>query len=136
MSNDDNLFSKRWELIGKRYKEMYPEIYQFTRETCKKIQEIFEKISPNYGEEVSGDFRIDEDGDVRCSEAFPFMLGAIGEMINKEIKKVHRYLKYAIPELENLIECPYCRGYNPPDASYCICCTKKMYIDEKNGKKE
>ena len=37
-------------------------------------------------------------------------------------------------KLEDLIDCPYCKEYNPPDASYCIRCTKKITMEESDEK--
>ena len=112
-----------------------------------EIEEMFERLSPFYGEKREGGFEINENGEIYSCEPFSLMLGTIGKIMKKEqdsksdeikneLQKIQRYLKYAIPELENLIECPHCKEYNPPDGLYCIRCTKKIIIEESNEKKD
>jgi hypothetical protein len=151
---------------------MYPVSNDFINKTLTKTEEIFEKISPYYGEGKSdGMFFIDEDGHLCTTDPFVCLLGSIGEVIddlsktqyeeimketkenigeiiqqktNKlieektkeqstelieiktELQKIERLLKYAIPDLENLIECPLCKEYNPPDKKFCINCNGQI----------
>lgn len=135
-NKSDKSAEKKWKIIGERYAEMYPNGFNFAMGVALKTEEIFRKISPHYGDKIKELIEMDEDGYLVGSEIFPFILGAIGEMINKETKKIQSYLKYATPDLENLIECPYCKEYNPPDKKYCVHCQKQIIKEDLNGKKE
>ena len=135
---------KKWESFWKRYVETYPRAYNITNDVCTKIEEMNERASPFIGEETPSEFYLDEEGKIRTSEQFFLMFGALGETILRkmeknvkgdldktkdELQKMQRLLKYAIPDLEDLIECPHCSEFNPPDKKYCVHCQEIIKED-------
>ena len=45
--------------------------------------------------------------------------------IKNDFEKTQKYLRYVIPELEDLIKCPYCNEYTTPMKEIYIKCGKK-----------
>jgi hypothetical protein len=39
------------------------------------------------------------------------------------LDKIEKFLRYAIPEIDNLIQCPFCKEMNPPDKQFCVHCS-------------
>jgi len=58
------------------------------------------------------------------------------EKFKDELEKTKRFLRYAIPDIENLIECPFCFEYTNPSTPLCIKCGKELPIEEKNDKEK
>jgi len=128
---------RKWKIFWKRYKESYPEYYKVMHEVTTKIAEIFEKISPFVGEDRKGTWSIDKNGKVRATDIDFIMFGVIGKValdkiksdideIERKLDKIERYLQYAIPEIDKLIECPYCGAFNPPNVEFCTKCGKQL----------
>jgi len=158
------LMEKKWDIFWKRYKELYPNSCLFSLEVAKKIEEMFEKTSPFIGEKLATEFYLDENGKIKTFEQFFLMFGAIGEIFQNEfnnlikketetlnqelieiknkLQRMGRLLKYAIPDMENLIECPHCKDLNPPDKKFCVHCNSQIstiearFIPKKNDENE
>lgn len=151
-NTDEEYWKKQNDIRNKtfwdRYKSIYKEGFLIDNKITDKLEEVYKKISPSMGQYTSGEFHFTEEGNVVSLEPFHIMLGTIGGVvteeignlikmekekqnieltgIKKELQKIERFLKYAIPDLEDLIECPHCKEYNPPDKKFCIQCNGQI----------
>jgi len=154
----EKLIDRKWDVFWKRYQEDYPVAYDLNKKISKKMKKMFEKISPFYGEERPGTIKINKNGEVYSHEPGFLMLGATGETILEETKKIDRknmekinkkldeikndlektqkYLRYYIPDLEDLVECPFCFEFNNPNVPHCIKCGKEVTIEENNDREK
>jgi len=114
-----------------------------------KHGDIWNQINPQLGKGSNSFLATDKNGRVYGNYLYHTYLVALGEVLKdlfelqekhikslEKIGKIEKYLKYAIPELENLIECPYCNEYNPPDKKYCIYCQKEIIKEDLNEREK
>lgn len=134
------------QIFLKRLEKNYKFGHSFDMMVWDKLKDIWEQTNPKLGVFEFGAPQSTEDGKVSAPYIFHAFMTALGEVhneffehqdkeINEVLDKFTRYLKYAVPELENLIECPFCKEFNPPDKTYCVHCQKEIISVEKNGKK-
>lgn len=131
---------KTKRIVDERLKKNYNFGMTFNMMVWEKLREIWTQINPHIGYFDYGTFFTDQNGQVSGNYLFNSYLVSIGEVLmelfefqdkqmqktTEKIDKMEKYLKYAVPDFDNLIECPHCKQMNHPDKKFCVYCNTQI----------